>query len=81
MIFDSTRVMEIHLNETQIGLIKQRQATINACQLEMNHAQDKLNSFITGVVSSKGVVGQFNYRVTEDKLVIEFPEVKPPIEE
>lgn len=73
--------MQIQLNETQLNLIKQRQQVINACQLELNHAQDKLNSFVTGVASAKGVMGQFSYRTEGDKLIIEFPEVKPPIEE
>lgn len=73
--------MEIHLNDTQLGVIKQKQANINACQLELNHAQDKLNSFITGVVSAKGVMGQFNYKIEGDKLIVEFPPGVPYIEE
>jgi hypothetical protein len=73
--------MEITLNETQVALLKQRQAGVNVCQVELSHAQDKMNDFVTGIATSRGVMGQFSYRVQEDKLVLEFPEVKPPIEE
>jgi hypothetical protein len=80
MIFEDSTRMEISLNDTQIALIKQRQAGMNACQLEFNHAQDKLNSLIMGIVTAKGVIGQFNFQIQGDKLILEFPSV-PVVEE
>lgn len=73
--------MEINLTQDQITLIAQRQGFVNATKLELNHAQDKLDSLIVGIATSKGVSTNFTYSIAGTKLVIQLPPEPEPLPE
>ena len=73
--------MRIPLNDTQKTRIAQRQSQIRSQEMELNHSKDKLNDFIVGIATARGVIGDFTWTIKEDALEIELPEPTPAIEE
>ena len=71
----------IDLTPEQISHIASRQSQIAVIEAEKNHNQEKLNSFVSGLLSAKGFIGGLTYTFAENKLIVTIPEETPPIEE
>lgn len=63
--------MKIELTESQLQLVNAKQSIINQLRSELAHAVEKLDLYVTGVATAKGVDHDFRYEIKESAIHIQ----------
>jgi hypothetical protein len=70
--------MRIELNNNQLQVVASKQSIISHLRAELNHAQEKMDLYVSGIATAKGVEDSFRYEIKDSAIVIEEKPVTDP---
>jgi hypothetical protein len=63
--------MKIELTTNQLQVLESRQSVVAHLQTELNHAREKMDLYVSGIATAKGVEDNFRYEIKEGAILIE----------